>query len=79
MMGLQAKSIESQIALNNAQASKSNAETEKTEKETKKTKADTIVSIVNADNIVEATKLIKEQQLSEQSKRDLNEAEKTTK
>ena len=33
MMGLQAKSIESQIALNNAQASKINAETEKTEKE----------------------------------------------
>ena len=31
MMGLQAKSIESQIALNNAQASKINAETEKTE------------------------------------------------
>ena len=30
MMGLQAKSIESQIALNNAQASKINAETEKT-------------------------------------------------
>ena len=29
MMGLQAKSIESQIALNNAQASKINAETEK--------------------------------------------------
>ena len=39
---------------------------------------DTKVSIVNADNIVEATKLIKEQQLSEQSKRGLNEAEKTT-
>lgn len=37
------------------------------------------MSIVNADNIVEATKLIKEQQLSEQSKRDLNEAEKNYK
>ena len=79
MMGLQAKSIESQIALNNAQASKINAETEKTEADTQKTKADTQVSIVNADNIVEATKLIKEQQLSEQSKRDLNEAEKNYK
>ena len=40
-MGLQAKSIESQIALNNAQASKINAETEKTEKETEKTSAET--------------------------------------
>lgn len=79
MMGLQAKSIESQIALNNAQASKINAETEKTEADTGKIKADTKVSIVNADNIVEATKLIKEQQLSEQSKRDLNEAEKNYK
>lgn len=79
MMGLQAKSIESQIALNNAQASKINAETEKTEADTGKTKADTKVSIVNADNIVEATKLIKEQQLSEQSKRSLNEAEKNYK
>ena len=79
MMGLQAKSIESQIALNNAQASKINAETENTEADTGKTKADTKVSIVNADNIVEATKLLKEQQLSEQSKRDLNEAEKNYK
>lgn len=79
MMGLQAKSIESQIALNNAQASKINAETENTEANTEKTEADTKVSIVNADNIVEATKLIKEQQLSEQSKRDLNEAEKNYK
>lgn len=41
MMGLQAKSIESQIALNNAQASKINAETERTEKETEKTTAET--------------------------------------
>ena len=41
MMGLQAKSIESQIALNNAQASKINADTEKTEKETEKTEAET--------------------------------------
>ena len=41
MMGLQAKSIESQIALNNAQASKINAETEKTEEETRKTSAET--------------------------------------
>lgn len=79
MMGLQAKSIESQIALNNAQASKINAETEKTEADTEKTEADTKVSIVNADNIVEATNLIKEQQLSEQSKRALNEAEKNYK
>lgn len=79
MMGLQAKSIESQISLNKAQAAKINAETEKTEAETGKTKADTVVSIVNADNIVEATNLIKEQQLSEQSKRDLNEAEKNYK
>lgn len=79
MMGLQAKSIESQIALNNAQASKINAETEKTEADTGKTKADTKVSIVTADNIEEATKLIKEQQLSEQSKRALNEAEKNYK
>ena len=37
------------------------------------------VSIVSADNIVEATNLLKEQQLSEQSKRDLNEAEKNYK
>ena len=51
----------------------------KTEADTGKTKADTKVSIVSADNIVEATKLIKEQQLSEQSKRDLNEAEKNYK
>ena len=79
MMGLQAKAIESQIALNNAQASKINAETENTEADTGKTKADTKVSIVNADNIEEATKLIKEQQLSEQSKRELNEAEKNYK
>ena len=79
MMGLQAKSIESQIALNNAQASKINADTKKTEADTEKTEADTKVSIVNADNIVEATKLIKEQQLSEQNKRDLNEAEKNYK
>lgn len=79
MMGLQAKAIESQIALNNAQASKVNAETEKTEADTGKTKADTRVSIVNADNIEEATKLIKEQQLSEQSKRELNDAEKNYK
>ena len=35
------KSIESQIALNNAQASKINAETEKTERETEKTTAET--------------------------------------
>lgn len=41
MMGLQVKSIESQIALNNAQASKINAETEKTEKETEKTSVET--------------------------------------
>lgn len=79
MMGLQAKSIESQISLNKAQAAKINAETERTEAETGKTKADTEVSIVNADNIVEATNLIKEQQLSEQSKRKLNEAEKNYK
>lgn len=79
MMGLQAKSIESQIALNNAQASKINAETENTEANTVKTRADTQVSLVNATNIEEATKLLKEQQLSEQSKRALNEAEKNYK
>lgn len=79
MMGLQAKSIESQIALNNAQASKINAETEKTEADTGKAKADTRVALVNANKIEESTKLIKEQQLSEQSKRGLNEAEKNYK
>ena len=41
MMGLHAKSIESQIELNNAQAAKINAEAKKTEKETEKTSAET--------------------------------------
>ena len=76
MMGLQAKSIESQIALNNAQASKINAETKNTETDTEKKEAEIKVANVNANNIEEATKLVKEQQLTEQSKRQLNEAEK---
>ena len=48
MMGLQAKSIESQIALNNAQASKINAETEKTEKETIKERITSEINLTNA-------------------------------
>ena len=61
MMGLQAKSIESQIALNNAQASKINAETEKTEKETIKTGAET-------ENIWSGIELLKKQTSSEEAK-----------
>lgn len=61
MMGLQAKSIESQIALNNAQASKINAETEKTEKETKKTTAET-------ESVWSGIELLKKQTSSEEAK-----------
>lgn len=61
MMGLQAKSIESQIALNNAQASKINAETEKTEKETKKTSAET-------ESVWSGIELLKARTSSEEAK-----------
>ena len=61
MMGLQAKSIESQIALNNAQASKINAETEKTEKETVKTGAET-------EGIWSGIELLKAKTSSEEAK-----------
>ena len=61
MMGLQAKSIESQIALNNAQASKINAETEKTEKETVKTGAET-------EGIWSGIELLKTKTSSEEAK-----------
>lgn len=61
MMGLQAKSIESQIALNNAQASKINAETEKTEKETVKTGAET-------DSVWSGIELLKARTSSEKAK-----------
>lgn len=61
MMGLQAKSIESQIALNNAQASKINAETEKTEKETEKTSAET-------KSVWSGIELLKKQTSSEEAK-----------
>ena len=61
MMGLQAKSIESQIALNNAQASKVNAETEKTEKETEKTSAET-------ESVWSGIELLKKQTSSEEAK-----------
>ena len=61
MMGLQAKSIESQIALNNAQASKINAETEKTEKETEKTSAET-------ESVWSGIELLKKQTSSEEAK-----------
>lgn len=61
MMGLQAKSIESQIALNNAQASKINAETEKTEKETEKTSAET-------ESVWSGIELLKKQTSSEAAK-----------
>lgn len=61
MMGLQAKSIESQIALNNAQASKINAETEKTEKETEKTSAET-------ESVWSGIELLKKQTTSEEAK-----------
>ena len=61
MMGLQAKSIESQIALNNAQASKINAETEKTEKETEKTSAET-------ESVWSGIELLKTRTSSEEAK-----------
>lgn len=61
MMGLQAKSIESQIALNNAQASKINAETEKTEKETERTSAET-------ESVWSGIELLKKQTSSEEAK-----------
>lgn len=61
MMGLQAKSIESQIALNNAQASKINAETEKTEKETEKTTAET-------ESVWSGIELLKARTSSEEAK-----------
>lgn len=64
MMGLQAKSIESQIALNNAQASKINAETEKTEKETTKTSAET-------ESVWSGIELLKKQTISEEAKINL--------
>lgn len=61
MIGLQAKSIESQIALNNAQASKINAETEKTEKETVKTGAET-------ESVWSGIELLKARTSSEEAK-----------
>lgn len=61
MMGLQAKSIESQIALNNAQASKINAETERTEKETEKTSAET-------ESVWSGIELLKARTSSEEAK-----------
>lgn len=61
MMGLQAKSIESQIALNNAQASKINAETEKTEKEAEKTGAET-------ESVWSGIELLKARTSSEEAK-----------
>lgn len=64
MMGLQAKSIESQIALNNAQASKINAETEKTEKETEKTGAET-------ESVWSGIELLKAKTSSEEAKAKL--------
>lgn len=64
MMGLQTKSIESQIALNNAQASKINAETEKTEKETEKTSAET-------ESVWSGIELLKARTSSEEAKTKL--------
>ena len=64
MMGLQTRSIESQIALNNAQASKINAETEKTEKETEKTGAET-------ESIWSGIELLKARTSSEEAKAKL--------
>ena len=61
IMGLQAKSIESQIALNNAQASKINAETERTEKETKKTTTET-------ESVWSGIELLKARTSSEEAK-----------
>lgn len=61
MMGLQAKSIESEIALNNAQASKINAETEKTEKESTKVEAET-------DSVWSGIEFLKARTSSEEAK-----------
>lgn len=61
MMGLQAKSIESQIALNNAQASKINAETAKTEKESSKLGAET-------ESVWSGIELLKTRTRSEEAK-----------
>jgi hypothetical protein len=61
MMGLQAKSIESQIELNNAQAAKINAEAKKTEKETEKTSAET-------ESVWSGIELLKKQTSSEEAK-----------
>lgn len=66
MMGLQAKSIESQIALNNAQASKINAETEKTEKETTKVGAET-------ESVWSGIELLKAKTSSEESRKKLTD------
>ena len=41
-----------------------------------KTKAETKTITINADMIEESTKLVKEQQITEQNKRELNDAEK---
>lgn len=61
MMGLQAKSIESQIDLNNAQAAKINAEAKKTEKETEKTSAET-------ESVWSGIELLKARTSSEEAK-----------
>ena len=61
MMGLQAKSIESQIKLNNAQSAKINAEAKKTEKETEKTSAET-------ESVWSGIELLKKQTSSEEAK-----------
>ena len=61
MMGLQAKSIESQIELNNAQAAKINAEAKKTEKETVKTSAET-------ESVWSGIELLKAKTSSEEAK-----------
>ena len=61
---VQAKSIESQIALNNAQASKINAETKRTEEETKKTSAET-------ESVWSGIELLKTRTTSEEAKTNL--------
>lgn len=61
MMGLQAKSIESQIELNNAQAAKINAEAKKTEKESEKTTAET-------ESVWSGIELLKAKTSSEEAK-----------
>lgn len=76
-MGLQAKAIDAQANLANAQAIKAGAEATKISgADTEKTKAETKTITVNADMIEESTKLVKEQQITEQNKRELNDAEK---